>query len=50
MNELKKAVPLLRRTAEKQMKCPYYYPAGLLKTGLVIMDEIGPWPPERKGS
>lgn len=32
------------------MKCPYYYPAGLLKTGLVIMDEIGPWPPERKGS
>lgn len=50
VNELKKAVPLLRRTAEKQMKCPYYYPAGLLKTGLVIMDEIGPWPPERKGS
>ena len=49
VNELKKAVPLLRRTAEKQMKCPYYYPAGLLKTGLVIMDEIGPWPPERKG-
>lgn len=48
VNELKKAVPLLRRTAEKQMKCPYYYPAGLLKTGLVIMDEIGPWPPERK--
>lgn len=44
VNELKKAVPLLRRTAEKQMKCPYYYPAGLLKTGLVIMDEIGPWP------
>lgn len=50
VNELKKAVPLLRRTAEKQMKCPYYYPAGLLKTGLVIMDEIGPWPPKRKGS
>ena len=21
-----------------------------VKTGLVIMDEIGPWPPERKGS
>lgn len=49
VNELKKAVPLLRRTAEKQMKCPYYYPAGLLKTAC-HNGRNRPWPPERKGS
>lgn len=31
------------------MKCPYHYPASLLRTGVVIMDEIGPWPPKGKG-
>ena len=33
----------------KNMKCPYHYPASLLGTGVVIMDEIGPWPPKGKG-
>lgn len=49
VNELKKAIPLVRRTAVENMKCPYHYPASLLGTGVVIMDEIGPWPPKGKG-
>lgn len=35
--------------AAENMKCPYHYPASLLGTGVVIMDEIGPWPPKGKG-
>lgn len=49
VNELKKAIPMVRRTAVENMKCPYHYPASLLGTGVVIMDEIGPWPPKGKG-
>ena len=49
VKELKKANPLVRRTAAENMKCPYHYPASLLGTGVVIMDEIGPWPTKGKG-
>ena len=49
VNELKKAIPLVRRTAAENMKCPSHYPASLLGTGMMIMDEIGPWPPKGKG-
>ncbi|MDB7929640.1 hypothetical protein [Flavonifractor plautii] len=49
VNELKKAIPPVRRTAVENMKCPYHYPASLLDTGVVILDEIGPWPPKGKG-
>lgn len=30
VNELKKVIPMVRRTAAENMKCPYYYPASLL--------------------
>ena len=43
------AEPGKRRTAAENMKCPYHYPASLLGTGVVIMDEIGPWPTKGKG-
>lgn len=33
MNELKKAIPVVRRMAEENMKCPYHYPADLLGKG-----------------
>lgn len=39
VNELKKAIPMVRRTAEENMKCPYRYPADILGKGKPAEDE-----------
>lgn len=47
-NELKKTIPLLRRSAVSDMRCPYFYAkyGHGVYTRIAMADEVTPWPPK----
>lgn len=44
VNELKKTIPLLRRSAVPDMRCPFFYPAFCKNVKMTVADEVTPWP------